>query len=212
MLSHCWPSSWFVTPSRGSLSFFRITSQSVQRHECSGVSVTWVWVQWLERGSVNAAHIEGYCVNAKIAITWTWLSKCCAIVLACDCVGAHVLAKMFFTNVEALRTSVKNSSNCYVNIAVPPLPKIPLYKFHLYANAAPSVGTEKSIPWKNPFSEFFKILRRFRPNQTAHQMMPSIGIPVENHSGSIFQSTQGQPGQKRLGKDCELIPQFYLIL
>ena len=27
------------------------------------------WVQWLERGRVNAAQIECYCVNANITIT-----------------------------------------------------------------------------------------------------------------------------------------------
>ena len=35
---------------------------------CSLLPLHNEWVQWLERGSVNAAEIECYCVNANIAI------------------------------------------------------------------------------------------------------------------------------------------------
>ena len=59
----------------------------------------------LEGGSVNAAQIECYCVNANTAIAsrfaWTWLS-CCTNVEAWI---QHAVAKMFFTNVEALGNS-----------------------------------------------------------------------------------------------------------
>ena len=56
-------------------------------------------MQWLERGSMNAAHNECNCVNANIAIAQRWLSKCCANSVVCI---PHMVAKMFFTNVEAL--------------------------------------------------------------------------------------------------------------
>ena len=54
-------------------------------------------VQWLERGSVS--FIECYCVNANIALTLKSLSGCNANVVVCI---QHVVAKMYFTNVEAL--------------------------------------------------------------------------------------------------------------
>ena len=47
---------------------------------------------------MNAAQIEGNCVNAKTAIARRSLSKFGANVAACIC----VVAKMLFTNVEAL--------------------------------------------------------------------------------------------------------------
>ena len=48
---------------------------------------------------MNAAHDEFNCVNANIAIAQRWLGKCCANSVVCI---PHVVAKMFFTNVEAL--------------------------------------------------------------------------------------------------------------
>ena len=48
---------------------------------------------------MNAAHNECNCVNANIAIAQRWLSKCCANSVVCI---PHMVAKMFFTNVEAL--------------------------------------------------------------------------------------------------------------
>ena len=56
-------------------------------------------MQWLGRGSMNAAHNECNCVHANIAIAQRWLSKCCANSVVCI---PHMVAKMFFTNVEAL--------------------------------------------------------------------------------------------------------------
>ena len=73
-------------------------------------------MQWLERGSMNAAHNECNGVNADIAIAQRWLSKCSANSVVCI---PHVVAKMFFMNVEALGdarisrldTLFKNSSD-----------------------------------------------------------------------------------------------------
>ena len=56
-------------------------------------------MQWLEGGSTNAAHKECKCVHANITIVQRWLSKCCANSVECI---PHVVAKMFFKNVEAL--------------------------------------------------------------------------------------------------------------
>ena len=53
----------------------------------------------LEIGSVNAGQLDCDCVNAIIAIASTWLSACGANVTACI---LHVVARMFFTNVELL--------------------------------------------------------------------------------------------------------------
>ena len=50
-------------------------------------------------GLKEAVHNECNCVNANIAIAQRWLSKCCANSVVCI---PHVVAKMFFTNVEAL--------------------------------------------------------------------------------------------------------------
>ena len=73
-----------VTQSRGSFGSFHIMSFG-----CCGISAAaWastVWlrrsagatelVQWLERGSMNAAQMECNCVNANIGIARRWLSK-----------------------------------------------------------------------------------------------------------------------------------------
>ena len=56
-------------------------------------------VQWLEGGSMNAAQIECNCLNVNIAITQRWLSKRGANSVVWI---PHVVAKMYFTNVEAL--------------------------------------------------------------------------------------------------------------
>ena len=64
----------------------------------------------------------------------------------------------------------------------------------------PSVGTkEKIYPWKSILWIFQDPLV-IRLNQTAREIMRSIGILVEHSRGSIFQSTQGQ---ERLGEDWE---------
>ena len=90
-LSQIWMLTLTVTASCGSFGFFRITSSGCRAFECSSVSMTkrwcyWVprWVQWLESGSMIAAQIECKCVNANIAITRRWLSKCCANEVECN--------------------------------------------------------------------------------------------------------------------------------
>ena len=92
-----------------------------------------------------------------------------------------------------------------VNIAVPPLPDHPLYKFHLCSicwNQSKDT-LEKFILW------IFQDLPVICPNQTAHEMMYSIEILIKHSSGLIFPSTQGQVN---LAEDWELMPQFYLIM
>ena len=86
-----------------------------------------------------------------------------------------------------------------VNIAVPPLPELPLHKLHLCAirrNRRKDTH-EKSILLN------FQDLPVIRPNQTAREMMRRIEILVEHCRGSIFQSTQGQ---ERLAEDWEQMP------
>ena len=56
-------------------------------------------MQWLERGSMNAAHNKCNCIHVIFTITQRWLSKCCTNSVVCI---PHVVAKMFFTIVEAL--------------------------------------------------------------------------------------------------------------
>ena len=66
------------------------------------------WVQWLERGGMNAGQIKCNCVNVNIAIAQRWLYKCCANLVACI---LHAVAKMVMNvealNIEALCTSVQ---------------------------------------------------------------------------------------------------------
>ena len=93
--------------------FFRITSSGC----CCISAAAWVWrnpllssyghliwsagatewVQWPERGSMNAAQIKCNCMNANIAIARRWLSKGYSNFAACI---PHVVAKMSFTNSE----------------------------------------------------------------------------------------------------------------
>ena len=102
--SLCWPSLWLHLvetsacfapglPGATVLVQWSLSGVSMTRCECSVVLTATEWVQWLKRGNVHAAQIECYCVNANIAIAWTWLS---------DCWANHVVAKTFFTKVKSL--------------------------------------------------------------------------------------------------------------
>ena len=71
----------------------------MQQREYNEVRVQLSGCSDLKGGSMNAAHDEFNCVNANIAIAQRWLGKCCANSVVCI---PHVVAKMFFTNVEAL--------------------------------------------------------------------------------------------------------------
>ena len=59
-------------------------------------------------GLKEVAHNECNFVNANIASEQRWLSKCCLNSVVCI---PYVVAKMFYTNVEALDTLFKNSLN-----------------------------------------------------------------------------------------------------
>ena len=89
-----------------------------------------------------------------------------------------------------------------VNIAVPPLPELPLHKFHLCAIRW-NRRKDTLILW------IFQDLPVIRPNQTAREMMRRIEILVEHFRGLIFPSPQGQ---ELLAKDQKFMPRFYLIL
>ena len=84
-----------------------------------------------------------------------------------------------------------------VNIAVPPLPELPLHKFHLCTirRNRRKDTLERSILW------IFQDLLVILPNQTARGMVRRIEILVEHFRGSIFPLPQGQ---EHLPEDWEL--------
>ena len=45
-------------------------------HEYDASAGATEWVQWLERGRMNAAQIECNCIHVNFAIARRWLSKC----------------------------------------------------------------------------------------------------------------------------------------
>ena len=92
-----------------------------------------------------------------------------------------------------------------VSIAVPPLSKLSLHKFHLCA-IRQNRGKDflkKSILW------IFQDPQVIHLNQTACGMMSSIEILIEHCCGWNFWLPQGQ---EHLAEVWELMQQFYLIL
>ena len=122
----------------------------------------------------------------------------------------HIASKRLFQNISVGSLNDKKlpcagqGQELSVNIAVSPVPELPLHKFYLCAirRNRRKDTLEKPILW------IFHDLPVIRPNQTAREMMLRIEILMKCR-GSIFPSTQGQERLgRRLGINALILPNY----